>query len=189
MKRLPYVILALLVVGLDAFTKMLILRNVRLHTAIPVIENFFQIVHVRNTGAAFGIGANSDSALVPLLLNGGAIIVFFIVVAYSLKSHISDRLLQTGLHLILNVAGNRLHVYENGERTRTYKVSVGMRGYETPAGEKYYYGARVDAAANAAKEAVKQFGASVGKGLESAGEKMKNALDGDGQEAQAGKPE
>ena len=41
----------------------------------------------------------------------------------------------TGLHLILNVAGNRLHVYEEGERTRTYKVSVGMRGYETPAGD------------------------------------------------------
>lgn len=41
----------------------------------------------------------------------------------------------TGLHLILNVAGNRLHVYEDGERTRTYKVSVGMRGYETPAGD------------------------------------------------------
>ena len=40
-----------------------------------------------------------------------------------------------GLHLVLNVAGNRLHVYEDGARTRTYKVSVGMRGYETPAGE------------------------------------------------------
>lgn len=48
---------------------------------------------------------------------------------------------------------------------------------------KSYYGARVDAAANAAKEAVKQFGASVGKGIESAGEKMKNALGGDGEKA------
>jgi murein L,D-transpeptidase YcbB/YkuD len=39
------------------------------------------------------------------------------------------------LELVLNVAGNRLDVYENGERTHTYKVSVGMRGYETPSGE------------------------------------------------------
>src|SRR5688572_10158666 len=39
------------------------------------------------------------------------------------------------LHLLLNVAGNRLDVYERGERTQTYKVSVGMRGYETPGGE------------------------------------------------------
>lgn len=39
------------------------------------------------------------------------------------------------LHLLLNVAGNRLDVYERGKRTHSYKVSVGMRGYETPAGE------------------------------------------------------
>jgi hypothetical protein len=39
------------------------------------------------------------------------------------------------LHLVLNVAGGRLAVYENGEHTRTYKVSVGLRGWETPAGE------------------------------------------------------
>lgn len=39
------------------------------------------------------------------------------------------------LELVLNVAGNRLQVFEDGRHTRTYKVSVGMRGYETPAGE------------------------------------------------------
>lgn len=40
-----------------------------------------------------------------------------------------------GLHLVLNVAGNRLHVYEDGVRTRSYTVSVGLPGYETPSGE------------------------------------------------------
>lgn len=39
------------------------------------------------------------------------------------------------LHLLLNVAGNRLDVYEAGERTQTYRVSVGLRGYETPRGD------------------------------------------------------
>lgn len=39
-----------------------------------------------------------------------------------------------GLHLVVNVPANRLYVYENGERTRTYAVSVGLQGYETPAG-------------------------------------------------------
>jgi murein L,D-transpeptidase YcbB/YkuD len=39
-----------------------------------------------------------------------------------------------GLHLVVNVPANRLYVYENGERTRTYAVSVGLVGYETPAG-------------------------------------------------------
>lgn len=40
-----------------------------------------------------------------------------------------------GLHLVLNVAGNRLHVYEDGVRTRSYTVSVGLPGYETPKGD------------------------------------------------------
>jgi hypothetical protein len=39
-----------------------------------------------------------------------------------------------GLRLVVNVPANRLYVYENGERTHTYAVSVGLRGYETPAG-------------------------------------------------------
>lgn len=39
-----------------------------------------------------------------------------------------------GLRLVVNVPANRLYVYENGVRTRTYAVSVGLKGYETPAG-------------------------------------------------------
>jgi hypothetical protein len=46
-----------------------------------------------------------------------------------------DRAADAGLHLVLNVAANRLFVYEDGERTRSYVVSVGLPGYETPAGE------------------------------------------------------
>jgi hypothetical protein len=48
---------------------------------------------------------------------------------------IDTEISQEGLHIVLNVAGNWLYVYENGERTRTYSVSVGLPGYETPAGE------------------------------------------------------
>lgn len=39
------------------------------------------------------------------------------------------------LRLELNVPESRLHVYENGRRTREYRVSVGMEGHETPAGQ------------------------------------------------------
>lgn len=38
------------------------------------------------------------------------------------------------LRLVLNVPAHRLYVYENGEQTRVYRVSVGMPGYQTPAG-------------------------------------------------------
>jgi hypothetical protein len=45
---------------------------------------------------------------------------------------------------------------------------------------KSWYGARFGAASDAAKEAVKQLGVTIGKGIESAGEKMKNAIAGEG---------
>ncbi len=38
------------------------------------------------------------------------------------------------LRLVLNVPAHRLYVFENGENTRTYKVSVGLPGHQTPAG-------------------------------------------------------
>lgn len=44
---------------------------------------------------------------------------------------------------------------------------------------KSWYGARFGAASDAAKEAVKQLGATIGQGIESAGKKMKDAIAGD----------
>jgi murein L,D-transpeptidase YcbB/YkuD len=38
------------------------------------------------------------------------------------------------LRLVLNVPANRIYVYENGERTRSFRVSVGQRRFATPAG-------------------------------------------------------
>lgn len=115
MKRIPYLILSLVIILADAWTKWLVSSHIDLHESIPLIPDFLQLVHVRNTGAAFGIGANADSAIVPLLLNLGAIGVFFVVVAYAFRAAVTDRVLQTGLHLILGGAiGNlidrfRLH--------------------------------------------------------------------------------
>lgn len=115
MKRIPYLALSLVIIVADAWTKWLVSTRIDLHESIPLIPDFLQLVHVRNTGAAFGIGANADSPIVPLLLNLGAIGVFFVVVAYAFRAAVTDRMLQTGLHLILGGAiGNlidrfRLH--------------------------------------------------------------------------------
>jgi signal peptidase II len=114
-KRLHYLALSAAVILLDLWTKWLVVARIDLHEAVPVIPDFFQIVHVRNTGAAFGIGANASSKVVPLLLNVGAIGVFCVVVVYALRSAITDRLLQTGLHLILGGAiGNLLDRFRFG---------------------------------------------------------------------------
>lgn len=39
------------------------------------------------------------------------------------------------IRLQLNLPGNRLYVYENGEQIARYRVAIGMQGYETPVGE------------------------------------------------------
>jgi len=134
LKRIHYLILSALVVALDAFTKWLVLRNFEIHEAISVIPNFFQLVHVRNTGAAFGIGANAASPIVPLMLNLGAIAVFIVVAVYSFRSAISDRLLQAGLHLILGGAiGNLI------DRFRFKSVIDFLDFYVTVGGREHHW--------------------------------------------------
>lgn len=126
MKRIHYLLISAVVIVLDIWTKWLVLQRIDQHEAIPVIPNFFQLVHVRNTGAAFGLGANAASKLVPLLLNVGAIAVFIVVVIYALRSAVTDRLLQTGLHLILGGAiGNLLDRFRFGYVVDFLDVYIG----------------------------------------------------------------
>ncbi|HEY5611923.1 MAG TPA: signal peptidase II [Thermoanaerobaculia bacterium] len=137
MKRLYYLVISVAVIVLDAWSKWLITSNFNIHyDVLPIIPNFFQIVHVRNTGAAFGIGANSASPIVPVLLNLGAITVFFIVVLYSLRSALTDRVLQVGLHLILGGAiGNLIDRFRFGSVVDflDFYVTVGGREHHWPA--------------------------------------------------------
>jgi len=126
LKRVHYLTLSAIVILLDIWTKHLVLKSIALHDAITVIPNFFQLVHVRNTGAAFGLGANASSKIVPLLLNVGAIAVFCVVVVYAFRSAVTDRVLQTGLHLILGGAiGNLLDRFRFGYVVDFLDVYVG----------------------------------------------------------------
>ncbi|HVT44114.1 MAG TPA: signal peptidase II [Thermoanaerobaculia bacterium] len=131
LQRLRYLVLSAIVIALDAFTKSMVIERIPLHTSIPVIADFFQLVHVRNTGAAFGIGANASSPLVPLLLNFGAIAVFILVVVYSFRTAVDDRLLQIGLHLILGGAlGNLIDRFRFGSVVDFLDVYVTIGGRE-----------------------------------------------------------
>lgn len=138
MKRIHYLLISISVILLDAWTKWLVTGyfGFELHQSKIVIHDFFQIVHVRNTGAAFGLGANSNSAIVPLLLNLGALTVFLIVVVYSFRSAISDRMLQVGLHLILGGAiGNLVDRFRFGYVIDflDFWITIGGREHHWPA--------------------------------------------------------
>jgi signal peptidase II len=74
MKRKYWVliIVCFLVLFLDQWTKLIIQRSLSLYQRIEVIHGFFNLVHVRNTGGAFGIFGGEG---------GGIGSLFFIVVS------------------------------------------------------------------------------------------------------------
>jgi signal peptidase II len=52
---------ALAIVLLDQVTKLWIAASMRLHQSIPIIEGFFDLTYVRNTGAAFSMFAGHSA--------------------------------------------------------------------------------------------------------------------------------
>jgi signal peptidase II len=58
-KMLPLLAITPAVIILDQFTKFLVIERFRLGETIPVISGLFSLTYIRNTGAAFGIFAQS----------------------------------------------------------------------------------------------------------------------------------
>jgi len=59
--RKYHIIIATLVVVLDRLTKWLVSHKISLHDSVDVIPGIFRLTHVQNTGAAFGLFAESPS--------------------------------------------------------------------------------------------------------------------------------
>ena len=58
-KSTLFIGLSAVVVILDLISKWLITSRLALHQSVEVIPDFFNIIHIRNTGAAFGILSNT----------------------------------------------------------------------------------------------------------------------------------
>ena len=122
-RRLPYLLLALGVVVLDQATKALVIAKIPLYRTIPVIRGFFDLTHLQNTGAAFGVLAAAGSAR-PLLVTLLALAVFAGVLVWSLTTPPDHRLLQCALGLIMGGAvGNLI------DRVRFSAVTDFLRFY------------------------------------------------------------
>ena len=57
----------LLGVGLDQLTKYIVVHQIPFHGEIPVIPGFFNLVYIRNKGAAFGFLSGSEHGFAPTL--------------------------------------------------------------------------------------------------------------------------
>jgi signal peptidase II len=101
--RRYHLLIALLVVLLDRLSKLAIERNVSLHDSITLIPGFFRLTHVENTGAAFGLFADSPSEWKIAGLVLFSVVALVIVAALLWKN--SHTMTTTGFGLSLILGG------------------------------------------------------------------------------------
>lgn len=69
------------IVTADQLTKFIVDRTIPLHHSIPILDSFFSLTYIRNTGAAFGILAASHGAIrFPVLIIFSLVAIGFILV-------------------------------------------------------------------------------------------------------------
>ena len=134
--RITSFALAGAVVLLDRLTKIWIQTSVSLGDQIPVIQDFFDIIHTENRGMAFGLFSGSTSPWRPVLLVGVAFVVLLFVTGmiWKLPRELSQgqRFTYVALGLILGGAiGNLYDRAIVGSVTDFLDVYVGQ--YHWPA--------------------------------------------------------
>ena len=108
MARIWYLLIAAVIFIVDRVTKVVIERNVSIWDTHSVIPGFFNIVHTKNRGAAFGMFADGNSELRTFLLVGVSIAVLIFVAVLLLQpsraGFSGSRTTMIGLSLVLGGA-------------------------------------------------------------------------------------
>jgi signal peptidase II len=98
-----------IVIVLDQITKALVRANLDYGESRTIIPGLLDLVHVQNTGAAFGMLNTVDFPYKPLVMVGIAFLALLAIAAYGAQLGFHDRLARFGLALILGGAfGNLL---------------------------------------------------------------------------------
>jgi signal peptidase II len=129
--RLPYAGIILAVVILDRWTKWLIDTRLQLKQTIQVIDGFFNITYVRNTGVAFGILDPMRSPLKSTVLAVLTVAAIVGVIIYSWRAPVTQKLLQLALSLILAGALGNLYDRIHYEYVIDF-IEVYYRDYRWP---------------------------------------------------------
>jgi signal peptidase II len=118
MKR-KYWVLSIFCFGillLDQWTKCLIVQKLTLYQRVEVIQGFFNIIHVRNTGGAFGIFGGEKGGLGSILFVVVSLIAIGSLVFLFIKLGENEKTLALSFSLVLSGAiGNLIDRLRYGE--------------------------------------------------------------------------
>jgi signal peptidase II len=102
------VVPALVVILLDQTTKAIIIGTLRLHDSVAVIKGFFNLVHVRNRGMAFGIMNQSHPDAAFWFLTAASFVAIGLLLFWFFHLQDRDARMTLGLSLILGGAVGNL---------------------------------------------------------------------------------
>jgi len=89
--------LTLLVLIIDHLTKWLVRTSMDVRDSIELIPDYLRISYVRNSGVAFGLFADIQSAWKPYLLAAMAVVAVVVIIIYSARMPSGRTLLQLAL--------------------------------------------------------------------------------------------
>src|SRR5579863_2357969 len=102
--RTMYLLIALIVVLLDRWTKHIVAQRISLYSHIQIIPGFFRLTHTENTGAAFSLFADSPAPWKTALLIGFSVVALLVVSVLLWKNHPAHMVSGIGLSLIMGGA-------------------------------------------------------------------------------------
>jgi signal peptidase II len=105
----PYFLLVGILLILDQASKSWVAAKLGLYETIKVIPGFFNVTHVRNKGAIFGVFNHLPGNTMALLLLALSLLAFFLVLAYFIKTPPEQKLTRFTLALVMAGAlGNQI---------------------------------------------------------------------------------
>ncbi len=108
MTRRVMVTISVAILALDQLTKQMVRTSITLYDSMEVIPGWLNLVHVRNTGAAFGFLNSANLANKQLLMTGIAVVALAAILAYAWQVGPRETLTRAGLALILGGAAGNL---------------------------------------------------------------------------------
>jgi len=115
-KNILFITVAAVVVIFDQITKLILIARLPVGQRLPIIDGLFDLVHVRNTGVAFGIFSRSAFAYRAIFFLAASLIAMTIIVLFLRKLRQDQTGWIVGLGLVFGGAiGNLIDRVRLGE--------------------------------------------------------------------------